>query len=85
MVKQGWCDQVPSLLNSSENDIREKVLQALHVMVGGCKQSFQKPKVQDSLKKLKIEWQKSSSGSVDPDDYIAGLSQLVNELISKLK
>ena len=85
MVNQGWCNLVPSLLNSTENDVREKVLQALHVMVAGCKQEFQKSDIQDSLIKLRREWQKNSSSSVDPDDYIKDLSQLINELISKLQ
>ena len=83
-MQQGWCDLVPTLLNSSENDIREKVLQALHIMVAGCKQQFQKPKIYSSLNRLRTEWQEISSGSVDPDDYIVSLSQLVSELISKL-
>ncbi|KAM7452426.1 nucleotide exchange factorsil1 [Porites harrisoni] len=86
MAEKGWCQLVPSLLHTTENDTREKVLQALHVMVEGCKSEFQQPRVHDSLNKLKLEWLKDANrkeGHEDPE-YVTILAQLVTDLISKL-
>ena len=86
MAEKGWCQLVPSLLHTTENDTREKVLQALHVMVEGCKSEFQQPRVHDSLNKLKLEWLKDvnrKEGHEDPE-YVTILAQLVTDLISKL-
>lgn len=86
MVEKGWCQLIPSLLRTTENDTREKVLQALHVMVTGCKSEFQKAHVQNSLKKLKLEWLKDASGpeSSESSEYAGILAQLVTDLMSKL-
>lgn len=86
MVEKGWCQLIPSLLHTTENDTREKVLQALHVMVAGCKSEFQKARVQDNLNRLKSEWLKDASGQQVHDDseYVVTLAQLVTDLMSKL-
>lgn len=86
MVEKGWCQLIPSLLHTTENDTREKVLQALHVMVAGCKSEFQKAHVQDNLNRLKSEWLKDASGQQVHDDseYVVTLAQLVTDLMSKL-
>lgn len=86
MVEKGWCQLLPALLHTTENDTREKVLEALHVMVAGCKSEFQKPHVQDRLNKLKLEWLKDAN---TPDvhgasEYAGILVQLVSDLMSKL-
>ena len=86
MVEKGWCQLLPTLLHTTENDTREKVLQALHVMVAGCKSEFKKPHVQDSLNKLKLEWLKDANvpDVHDASEYAGILVQLVTDLISKL-
>lgn len=86
MVEKGWCQLIPSLLHTTENDTREKVLQALHVMVAGCKSEFQKAHVQDNLNRLKSEWLQDASGQQVHDDseYVVTLAQLVTDLMSKL-
>lgn len=86
MVEKGWCQLVPTLLHTTENDTREKVLQALHVMVTGCKSEFQKAHVQDSLNKLKLEWLKDTNAPNvrDNSEYAGILAQLVTDLMSKL-
>ena len=86
MIEKGWCQLIPSLLHTTENDTREKVLQALHVMVTGCKMEFQKAHIQNSLKKLKLEWLKDARGSEasDSSEYAGILAQLVTDLMSKL-
>lgn len=86
MVEKGWCQLVPTLLHTTENDTREKVLQALHVMVTGCKSEFQKAHVQDSLNKLKLEWLKDANAPDvrDNSEYAGILAQLVTDLMSKL-
>ena len=92
MVEKGWCQLIPTLLHTTENDTREKVLQALHVMVAGCKSEFKKAHVQDSLNKLKLEWLKDANGASgasgaegsDNSEYAGILAQLVTDLMSKL-
>lgn len=86
MVEKGWCQLLPTLLYTTENDTREKVLQALHVMVTGCKSEFKKAHVQDSLNKLKLEWLEDVNASDvgDNSEYAGILAQLVTDLISKL-
>lgn len=87
MVEKGWCQLIPSLLHTTENDTREKVLQALHVMVAGCKSEFKQARVHDSLNRLKLEWLKGASGQQVRDDseYVVILAQLVTDLMSKLR
>lgn len=86
MVEKGWCQLIPALLHTTENDTREKVLEALHVMVAGCKTEFKKPHVQDSLNKLKLEWLKDANAPDvhDESEYAGILMQLVTDLMSKL-
>ena len=86
MVEKGWCQLLPTLLHTTENYTREKVLQALHVMVTGCKSEFKKAHVQDSLNKLKVEWLKNASAPDVRDDseYAGMLAQLVTDLMNKL-
>lgn len=92
MVEKGWCQLIPALLHTTENDTREKVLEALHVMVAGCKTEFKKPHVQDSLNKLKLEWLKDANATYlpnapdvhDESEYAGILVQLVTDLMSKL-
>ena len=86
MVEKGWCQLLPTLLHTTENDTREKVLQALHVMVTGCKSEFKKAHVQDSLNKLKLEWLKDANAPDvrDNSEYAGILAQLVTDLMSKL-
>jgi len=86
MVEKGWCQLLPALLHTTENDTREKVLEALHVMVVGCKSEFKKPHVQDSLNQLKLEWLKDANTPEvhDESEYAGILVQLVTDLMSKL-
>lgn len=86
MVEKGWCQLLPALLHTTENDTREKVLEALHVMVVGCKSEFKKPHVQDSLNKLKLEWLKDANTPEvrDESEYAGILVRLVTDLMSKL-
>jgi len=87
MVEKGWCQLIPSLLHTTENDTREKVLQALHVMVAGCKSEFKQARVHDSLNRLKLEWLKDASGQQvhEESEYVVILAQLVTDLMSKLR
>ena len=86
MVDQGWCQLVVSVLSeTTDNDIREKVLQALHVMISGCKEKFMKSEIYTTLDQLRTEWQKDASPDFsEENEYAIVLSQLVNDLMSKL-
>lgn len=87
MVAKGWCQLVPKLLHTTENDTREKVLEALHVMVEGCRSEFKQPHVHDSLNRLQVEWLKNANGQQIHDDseYVDILAELVTDLMSKLR
>lgn len=87
MVDKGWCRLVPGLLHTTENDTKEKVLQALHVMATGCKSEFQEAHVQDNLNRLKLEWLKDASQrhqDHDDSEYVRILLGLVTDLMKKL-
>lgn len=87
MVEKGWCRLVPGLLHTTENDTKEKVLQALHVMATGCKSEFQEAHVQDNLNRLKLEWLKDASQhdqDHDDSEYVKILLGLVTDLMRKL-
>lgn len=87
MVEKGWCRLVPGLLHTTENDTKEKVLQALHVMATGCKSEFQEAHVQDNLNRLKLEWLKDASQhhqDHDDSEYVRILLGLVTDLMNKL-
>lgn len=87
MVEKGWCRLVPGLLHTTENDTKEKVLQALHVMATGCKSEFQEAHVQDNLNRLKLEWLKDASQhhqDHDDSEYVRILLGLVTDLMKKL-
>jgi nucleotide exchange factor SIL1 len=85
MVKQGWCKLVPNLLNTTDNDTREKVLHALNIMVIGCREEFKTSKIFTSLSNLQTEWQ-NIVNEVDNEegDYFLQLYQLASDLKSKL-
>lgn len=87
MVEKGWCRLVPGLLHTTENDTKEKVLQALHVMATGCKSEFQEAHVRDNLNRLKLEWLKDASQhhqDHDDSEYVRILLGLVTNLMKKL-
>lgn len=87
MVEKGWCRLVPGLLHTTENDTKEKVLQALHVIATGCKSEFQEAHVQDNLNRLKLEWLKDASQhhqDHDDSEYVRILLGLVTDLMKKL-
>ncbi|XP_001632409.2 nucleotide exchange factor SIL1 isoform X2 [Nematostella vectensis] len=86
MVAQGLCAHVSALLDTTDNDTREKVLQALDIMMVGCKHELKHTSVFKSLQRLRDEWTNSAASSQDSDerDYLMSLSQLALELISKL-
>ena len=85
LIEQGWCEYISSLLEIPEHDSREKVLNAMTVLMDSCQQNFSKS--YKSLYKLKSEYEQLSieeENEVGGDKYFSNLLQTVSSVISKL-
>jgi hypothetical protein len=58
MLDQGWCDYIPNLLVARDHDTREKVLEAMGLVLENCKPTFSK--AVGTLQQLKVEYEKLS-------------------------
>ncbi|XP_022091888.1 nucleotide exchange factor SIL1-like [Acanthaster planci] len=89
MMKQGWCEIIPSLLQAPEHDIREKVLLAMQLLLDQCQMNYHKDKqLIGRLSELKTEYEthaleeKAESGGAE--DYFSHLSNLVADILGQL-
>lgn len=85
MIEKGWCDLIPRLLDASEHDVREKVLQAMVSLREPCKHSFSRSF--HRLQKLQAEYQElAKEEKIDgaDDDYFTNLLNSVNSVIVKM-
>ena len=71
-------------MTTGENDKREKILQALHVLWPVCKTTFRKNNLGESLGKWRQEWQEEINKNDDETGYIHSLVILVDNLTSRL-
>ena len=79
---EGLCDLVTTLESSTENDSKEKILQALQVLLPACRSNFKKNNLGESLKKWHQEWQEEMGK--DNTGYLGSLVELVGGVIEKL-
>ena len=80
--REGWCDLAASLSTTTENDTREKLLQAVQVVLPACRKTFRKNNLDKSLKAWKKEWQEEINGDNQDDTaYLESLVKLVDSLI----
>ncbi|XP_038071003.1 nucleotide exchange factor SIL1-like [Patiria miniata] len=89
MMKQGWCEIIPSLLQAPEHDVREKVLLAMQLLLDECQMNYYKDKqLIGRLSELKSEYEKHAleeqveTGGTE--DYFTQLSHLVTDIMGQL-
>ncbi|OQR69156.1 nucleotide exchange factor SIL1-like [Tropilaelaps mercedesae] len=82
VIKAGFCEKIPRLLNSRNEDVREKVLNALHVLVNHCKLDKLVPHL-ESLRSHYHFRMHEESLSV-PDEYFEGLFKLADDLVKHI-
>lgn len=81
MVEQGWCELVPTLLDSPEHDSREKILNAMKTLTNVCSIKFKT--LEPKLNKLRQEYIKLAKEETSEDDrYFTSLLQTVDKMIS---
>ena len=81
MVEQGWCELIPTLLDSQEHDSREKILNAMKTFNDICTSSFKN--FEPKLNKLRQEYTVlAKEETTDDDKYFTIILQSVNKMIS---
>ena len=82
MVEQGWCELIPTLLDSPEHDSREKILNAMKTLNNACASTFKS--LEPKLNKLRQEYAvlAKEEQSSDDDKYFTFILQSVNKMIS---
>ncbi|XP_071792694.1 nucleotide exchange factor SIL1-like [Asterias amurensis] len=89
MMKQGWCEIIPSLLQVPEHDVREKVLLAMQLLLNECQMNYHKDKqLIGRLSILKSEYDQHAQEELlegqGVEDYFSHLSRLVRDIMSQL-
>uniref|UniRef100_A0A668SCU0 Nucleotide exchange factor SIL1 n=1 Tax=Oreochromis aureus TaxID=47969 RepID=A0A668SCU0_OREAU len=89
LLEKGWCTLVPQLLESSENDYREKALQALLAMAPVCLDQYRSDgSLQASLHSLKQEYQEMIQSEIilgEENSYFEEIVELIDALQVKMK
>ncbi|XP_006808811.1 nucleotide exchange factor SIL1 [Neolamprologus brichardi] len=89
LLEKGWCILVPQLLESSENDYREKALQALLAMAPVCLDEYRSDgSLQASLHSLKQEYQEMIQSEMilgEENSYLEEIVELIDALQVKMK
>uniref|UniRef100_A0A3B4G410 Nucleotide exchange factor SIL1 n=1 Tax=Pundamilia nyererei TaxID=303518 RepID=A0A3B4G410_9CICH len=89
LLEKGWCILVPQLLESSENDYREKALRALLAMAPVCLDQYRSDgSLQASLHSLKQEYQDMIQSEIilaEANSYFEEIVELIDALQVKMK
>jgi nucleotide exchange factor SIL1 len=80
LVEEGFCELVPQLLNSPDNEARERTIEAMMTFLSLCKKEFINSL--PILQQISIQFNEMVSDA--SDDYFANLYHLTNNLINKL-
>ncbi|XP_064631470.1 nucleotide exchange factor SIL1-like isoform X2 [Lineus longissimus] len=85
MIEQGWCNYIPNLLVAQDHDTREKVLNAMELVLHNCKPNFAKSV--GTLQQLKVEYEQLSydERKEGDDDYFQKLVANLTNIISGLQ
>ncbi|XP_021375655.1 nucleotide exchange factor SIL1-like isoform X1 [Mizuhopecten yessoensis] len=79
--EQGLCVWLPRLLEATDHDSREKVLQAMLTLTDTCREDISL--ALPTLKKLLQEYTHLAAGETDQDDqYFSGIVQYITQIIS---
>jgi len=85
LIEEGFCDLVPQLLNSPDNDVREKTIEAMNSFLFLCKKEFKNSL--EVLKQISLHFNELSKSETEgdaSDAYFTNLYHLTNDLINKL-
>ncbi|XP_019616864.1 PREDICTED: nucleotide exchange factor SIL1-like [Branchiostoma belcheri] len=87
LVEAGWCQLIPTLLDSPDHDTREKVLRAMITLYTPCQSDYKSAETEEHLSVLRGEYQalvveekQEDSG----DGYFSLLLSLVDEISTKM-
>ena len=81
MLEQGWCELVPTLLDSPEHDSREKILNAMKTLSDVCSEKFKS--LESKLNKLRQEYVVLAKEETSEDDqYFTMILQNLDKMIS---
>ena len=83
MMEQGWCELIPTLLDSPDHDSREKILNAMKTLSDVCSSKFRS--LEPKLTKLRQEYivlaKEETTEDID-DKYFTVILETVNSMIS---
>ena len=83
MMEQGWCELIPTLLDSPDHDSREKILNAMKTLSDVCSSKFRS--LEPKLTKLRQEYivlaKEEAVEDID-DKYFTVILETVNSMIS---
>ncbi|XP_022707598.1 nucleotide exchange factor SIL1-like isoform X2 [Varroa jacobsoni] len=82
MVQAGFCEMIPRLLGSFSEDVREKVLHALHALVDHCKLDKLVPHLESLRSHYRFRMYEESTDV--PDEYFEGLYKLADDLVKHI-
>ena len=85
MYEEGWCKLSTSLIRTTENDTKEKLLQAFQILIPACRTRWkQDTKLKETLKLWREEWQSDiDRDSEDDTGYLETLMNLADEIQQK--
>ena len=86
-MEQGWCEWISDLLESSEHDARERVLNAMLTLKDDCQRGFHHAvptltALRDEYRTLAAEETRESSDGEDL--YFTGLLQTIDRILDAL-
>ncbi|XP_002737127.1 nucleotide exchange factor SIL1-like [Saccoglossus kowalevskii] len=87
MLEQGWCELIPTLLQVPEHDGREKVLQAMEIMLDSCRKEYTNQSLIEQLRTLQSEYEKLAMEEVtenSDDFYFTGIKDLIVNVLDEL-
>ncbi|XP_060571318.1 nucleotide exchange factor SIL1-like [Ruditapes philippinarum] len=82
MKEQGWCEKIPTLLQVSDHDSREHVLNAMKTLVNSCRNNFIQTSI--TLHSLRTEYIELALEE-DDGDYFSNMVTLIDSLIQDIK
>ena len=82
-MEQGWCELIPTLLDSPDHDSREKILNAMKTLSDMCSSKFRS--LESKLTKLRQEYivlaREETAEDID-DKYFTVILETVDSMIS---
>ena len=82
MYQGGWCQFSVTLITSNDNETKEKLLQAVQILLPACRAEWKKDaKFKDALKLWRVQWQSEiDRDNEDDTGYLETLVKLVDSI-----